>query len=144
VFERNRGAYAQGLRSLYMPRGVFLGKIGNDIQVFDQQDSLSFLTVSGRLQPGHRTEVLRWLQAEGFTASAVEMISENGKELLQVRKKEKHQSSQQRALQLCQEGRTGFSRTEITNKHWRSSTTLFESNATSLASSMPVRFVWSG
>jgi GT2 family glycosyltransferase/glycosyltransferase involved in cell wall biosynthesis len=104
VFERNRNAYAQGLRSLYMPRGVFLGKIGDDIQVFDQQDSLSFLTLTGQLQPGHRTDILRWLQAEGFTASAIGMISENGKELLEVRKKEKHQSSQQRALQLCQEG----------------------------------------
>ena len=63
-----------------MPRGVFLGKIGADIQVFDQQDSLSFLTLSGRMQPGHRTEILRWLQAESFTASAVEVVSENGKE----------------------------------------------------------------
>ena len=104
IFERNRGAYAQGLRSLYMPRGVFLGKIGDAIQVFDQQDSLSFLTLSGRLEPGHRTEILRWLQSESFTASAIEMVSENGKEFLQVRKKERHQSSQQRALQLCAEG----------------------------------------
>jgi GT2 family glycosyltransferase len=104
VFERNHNAYAQGLRSLYMPRGVFLGKIGDDIQVFDQQDSFRFLTLSGHLQPGHRTEILHWLQSESFTSSAVEMVSENGKELLQVRKKERHQSSQQQALQLCQEG----------------------------------------
>jgi glycosyltransferase involved in cell wall biosynthesis/SAM-dependent methyltransferase len=104
VFERNHGCYAQGLRSLYMPRGVFLGKIGDTIQVFDQQDSLSFLTLSGSMQPGHRTEILRWLQAESITASAVEVVSENGKEFLQVRKQERHQSPQQRALQLCRDG----------------------------------------
>ncbi len=110
-----------------MPRGVFLGKIGDDIQVFDQQDSLRFLTLSGRLQPGHRTEILHWLQSESFTSSAVEMVSENGKELLQVRKKERHQSSQQRALQLCQEGRTVSPRRKLRTSTGCSSITLFES-----------------
>jgi len=104
VFQRNRAAYEQSLRSLYVPRGVFLGKIGNDIQVFDRQDSLSFLTLSGRLEARHRSEILSWLQSESFTASAVEMLSENEKEFLQVRKREKQQSLQQRALQLCAEG----------------------------------------
>jgi GT2 family glycosyltransferase len=108
IFERNHSAYVQRMRSLYMPKGVFLGKIGGDIQVFDQQESLSFLTLSGRMEPGHRTQILRWLQSESFTASAVEIVCENGKDLLQVRKKRKEQNSQQRAIQLCQEGERLF------------------------------------
>lgn len=104
VFERNRSAYAQGLRSLYMPRGVFVGKIGNDIQVFDEEDSYKFLTLSGWFESAHRSEVLRWLQSESFTTSVVEIASEHGKEFLQVKKTGKQQTSQQRALQLCQEG----------------------------------------
>lgn len=104
VFERNRSAYAQGLRSLYMPRGVFVGKIGNDIQVFDEEDSYRFLTLNGRFESAHRTEVLRWLQSESITASLVEIGSEHGKEFLHVKKTGKQQTSQQRALQLCQEG----------------------------------------
>ncbi|MBM3801338.1 MAG: glycosyltransferase [Acidimicrobiia bacterium] len=104
IFERNQSAYAQGLRSLYVPRGVFLGKIGNDIQVFDQQDSLSVLALSGRMPPEYQAEISRWLQAQSFAASAVELACEHGKELLRVKKKMPSQSPQQQALQFCQAG----------------------------------------
>ncbi len=105
VFERNRSAYEQRLRSLYMPRGTFAGKIGAEVQIFDLDGAWVFHAVSGTLHPSDRTQIFNWIESESLAAAGAEMFQENGKEFMRVKKTKKLQkTSEQDVLQLCREG----------------------------------------
>ena len=78
ILQRNVLAYHNGIRSLYMPRGEFQGKLGHNIQVFKQNGFFSFLPVSGNMGQLEIESINQWLDENSLNACKTEKYTENG------------------------------------------------------------------
>lgn len=105
IFERNQRAYAQHTRSLYVPSGVFLGRIEPEIQVFDQGDALLFLPVSGRLSDTGKDRILAWAQQPSLKWNQSEIFDQHGRTFVRIQKTASFRSArEQEVLNLCHDG----------------------------------------
>ncbi|MEW5976528.1 MAG: glycosyltransferase [Acidobacteriota bacterium] len=86
LVDRNLRAYRSGERSLYVPRGVLLGRVEPGIQVFDQTDALLFLDVAGEMTPTTRDQLLDWIVSQDLDRSGAQTLVQHGRTMLRVRK----------------------------------------------------------
>ena len=86
ILQRNVGAYHSGIRSLYVPHGEFIGKLGADIQVFDQNGFLLFLPVSMQIDESGHTKIKQWLYENSLNDYKIEKFTENGIDACRIRK----------------------------------------------------------
>ncbi len=103
IFQRNQSAYTNGHRSLYMPRGRFAGILGIGIQVFDQDDTLLFLTVSSLMNASDQQQIADWARNEPLDSDNTECYEQHGRTFMRIKKQTGGTDS---PLVLCQQGET--------------------------------------
>ncbi|OGU10242.1 MAG: hypothetical protein A2075_21565 [Geobacteraceae bacterium GWC2_58_44] len=84
LLHRNCHAYQTGQRSVYVPRGEFIGKITDEIQLFDTKKALVFLALDGKLPPMQRELIHAWCRSQGINTQAATLLTENGRSMLRV------------------------------------------------------------
>ena len=84
ILERNVFAYQNGIRSLYVPRGEFQGKLGPNVQVFKHNGFISFLPVSEKIGQTEMEYISRWFAENNLKDCKTEKYTENGIGVLRV------------------------------------------------------------
>jgi GT2 family glycosyltransferase/Flp pilus assembly protein TadD len=86
ILQRNIEAYHNGIRSLYVPSGVFLGKLGSCVQIFDQNGGFLFLPMSGNIGETELEKIKHWLHENRLDNSEIEKYNEHGIEFCRLKK----------------------------------------------------------
>jgi GT2 family glycosyltransferase/Flp pilus assembly protein TadD/glycogen synthase/SAM-dependent methyltransferase len=86
ILQRNVAAYHKGIRSLYVPCGVFLGKLDSNVQVFEQNDFFCFLPVYSNIGSTDLEKIRHWIHENKLDDSEIEKYTENGIEACRLKK----------------------------------------------------------
>jgi GT2 family glycosyltransferase/Tfp pilus assembly protein PilF len=96
----NVAAYHQNVRSLYVTRGAFLGKISDDLQVFEREECLAVMSLSGALNKTDKQRLREWARGQAIDIESIETTEENGRTVLLVPKRSPAATPGNKALQL--------------------------------------------